>query len=197
MMLDIIKEKWYFAAAAVVLLAVILIANRYLKKYKEKKEQYQKRLKEQALSEALKNSRGRKNVFAQNNQAAPMETANPGEGQETVPGGRLVVQLSLVGQKSGSYVLNPEDHILLGSSEDGNDIVLPGKDVAPKQCDIFQYKDQVYVKSLDLSFPVELRRKVRQTAVTNKAIRVLTGDQIRIGVHIIQISLMDYKGNLI
>ena len=94
-------------------------------------------------------------------------------------------------------MLNPEDHILLGSSEDGNDIVLPGKDVAPKQCDIFQYKDQVYVKSLDLSFPVELRRKIRQTAVTDKAIRVLTGDQIRIGVHIIQISLMDYKGNLI
>lgn len=197
MMLDIIKEKWYFAVAAVALLAVILIANRYLKKYKEKKEQYQKRLKEQALSEALKNNRGRKNVFAQNNQAAPMEMANPGDRQETVPGGRLVVQLSLAGQKSGNYVLNPEDHILLGSSADGNDIVLPGKDVAPKQCDIFQYKDQVYVKSLDLSFPVELRRKARQTAVADKAIRMLTGDQIRIGVHIIQISLMDYKGNLI
>ena len=44
---------------------------------------------------------------------------------------------------------------------------------------------------------MELRRKVRQTAVGEKAIRVLTGDQIRIGVHIIQVSLMDYKGNLI
>ncbi len=196
-MLDIIKEKWYFAVAAALLLLVIVIVNRYLKKHREKKEQYQKRLKEQALSEALKNSRGRKNVFVQNNQAAPIEMENPGNRQETALGGRLVVQISVTGQNSGNYVLNPEEHILIGSAETGNDIVLSGKDVAPKQCDIFQYKDQVYVKSLDPGFPVELRRKVRQTAVGEKAIRVLTGDQIRIGVHIIQVSLMDYKGNLI
>ena len=80
-MLDIIKEKWYFAVAAALLLLVIVIVNRYLKKHREKKEQYQKRLKEQALSEALKNSRGRKNVFVQNNQAAPIEMENSGNRQ--------------------------------------------------------------------------------------------------------------------
>ena len=81
-MLDIIKEKWYFAAIAVVLLALFLIANRFLKKQKEKKERYKKQLKEQALSEALKNSRGRKNVFVQGNQAVPIEMAGSREKQE-------------------------------------------------------------------------------------------------------------------
>ena len=130
-MLDIIKEKWYFAVAAALLLLVIVIVNRYLKKHREKKEQYQKRLKEQALSEALKNSRGRKNVFVQNNQAAPIEMENSGNRQETALGGRLVVQISVTGQNSGNYVLNPEEHILIGSAETGNVIVLSGNVVAP------------------------------------------------------------------
>ena len=196
-MLDIIKEKWYFAAIAVVLLALFLIANRFFKKQKEKKERYKKQLKEQALSEALKNSRGRKNVFVQGNQAVPIEMAGSREKQENAPGNRLVVQLSIVGQKAGNYVLNPEDHIRLGSEAGKNDIVLAGEKVAPCQCDIFLYKDQVYVKNMNSGYPVELRRKVRQTSVGDKAIRVLTGDQLRIGSHTVQISLMDYKGNLV
>ena len=196
-MIHFLKEKWYYAAAALALLLVLVLVSRYLKKRKEKKEQYQKILKDQALSESLKNSRSRKNVFSQGSQAEPLKMEEAAaQKKETAAGGRVIVQLSVMGAKSDSYMLNPEDHVLLGSREGMNDIVLPGEDVAPQQCDIFLCQGQVYVRSLDPGYPVVLQRKRLKTIVGEQAVKLLTGDGLRVGASHIVVSLMDYKGKL-
>ena len=195
-MTQFLKERWYYVAAAAVLVIIFALIGHYLKKRKEKRTQYQKLLKDQALSEALKNSRSRKNVFSENSQAMPMELEQKTRKKEATTGGRIVIQLSVLGAKLQNYMLNPEDHILLGNQEGMNDIVLPAEDMAPQQCEIFLYHEEVYVRNLTPGHMVILQRKKQKTAVVDKAVRLLTGDQMRIGTCHVQVFLMDYKGQL-
>lgn len=195
-MIQFLKERWYYVAAAAVLLILFVLISHYLKKWKEKRTQYRTLLKDQALNEALKNSRSRKNVFSENGQAMPMELEQKTKKKETMMGSRTVIQLSVMGAKQQNYMLNPEDHILLGNQEGMNDIVLPGEDMAPQQCEIFLYHEQVYVRNLNPDYMVILQRKKQKTAVVDKAVRLLTGDQMRIGTCHVQVFLMDYKGQL-
>lgn len=195
-MIQFFKDKWYYGAAALVLLLILVLVSRYMGKRKEKRAQYQKILKDQALNEALKNSRSRKNVFSTGSPAEPMKTGGTDGKKENAVNGWVVLQLSVMGAKAASYMLNPEDHVLLGSRGGMNDILLPGEGVAPQQCDIFLYQGQVYVKSLNPGYPVVLRRKRLRTIVGEQAVKLLTGDQLRIGASHVMVSLMDYKGKL-
>ncbi len=197
-MIQVWKENWYFAAAGAVLLIVGLLAvNRFLKDRKQKKEQYTKRMKDQVLNEALKNNLGRRNAFKKPDQAVPLEEERQQNPEESVRNGQIVMKLTVTGAKTESYVVNPEEHVLLGSADGMNDIILKDRNIAQQQCDIFLYKNSVYVRSLNDGFQMALRRRSSQTPVGGKGIRILTGDQILMGNYRIQVTLMDYVGNVI
>ncbi len=196
-MIQFLKDRWYFIVAAIILLVVFMIVQNILKSQKKKKEQYQQRLKEQVLSEALKNSRTNKNVFAGNDQAAPLDLGTIPGRPDGARGGRIVVQLAVTGEKTDLYVVKPEEHVLLGRTPGMNKIVLPNENVAQQQCDVFLHHEQVYVRNLNPTFPMALRRKKQQTPVGDKGIRILTGDLMLIGPYRIQVTLMDYEGNIV
>ena len=196
-MIQYLKDKWYLILAAVILVAVFIVVQYIMKKRKIKREQYEQRLKDQVLSEALKNSRTSKNVFVTGTQAAPLDIENVPGRTEGARGGKIVVQLAVSGEKTELYVVKPEEHVLLGSAPGMNKIVLPATNVAQQQCDVFLHHEYVYVKNLNLNFPMALRRKKQQAPVGEKGIRIVTGDVMLIGPYQVQVTLMDYEGNIV
>lgn len=196
-MLQILKENWYLAVVgAAVFAAALFLVYRQWKSGKEKKQQYEQRMKDQALTEALKNNFGRRNAFRKQEHVTPLEKADERK-QQTDKKGLLVMKLTVLGHGRESYVVNPEEHVLLGRTEGMNDIILNDKNIAPQQSDIFLYKNHIYVRNLECSIPVAVGRKGGRTAVGEQGVRLLTGDIIYMGSSRIQVAIMDYLGNLV
>lgn len=195
-MMGLLKEYWYAAAAgAVLLFAAALLANRIVKNKKREKEQFEKRMKDQVLNEALKNNLGRRNAFKEPDHAVPLEGTPGGAGSARA--GQAVMKLTVAGSRAASYVVNPEEHVLLGSAEGMNDIILKDERIAQQHCDFFSYKGHVYVRNLNPAYPMALRRGGNQAMVGEQGVRVLTGDQVLMGSHRVEITLMDYVGTVI
>lgn len=195
-MLQILKENWYLiVAGAAVFAAALFLIYRKWKAGKEKKQQYEQRMKDQALTEALKNNFGRRNAFRKQESVMPLEKADSLKNEQTDNKGLLVMKLTVLGHDRESYVVNPEEHVLLGRTEGMNDIILNDKNIAPQQSDIFLYKNHIYVRNLEYSFPVAVGRKGGRTAVGEQGVRLLTGDIIYMGSSRIQVAIMDYLGN--
>lgn len=189
-MIQLLKDNWYVILAGLSLLVSI---SRFLLKRRnarrEREEQAQRQLKDQALNEALKNSMARRNTFSQS-QAAPMGQAGEKRGEK----GPVLVRLLVGGTKPESYVLNLENHVYLGRSPSENDIVLNGEYVAPRQCDLFLYQGHAFVRNLEQDNPVVLRRGKKQVRVEGGIVQLMTGDQLIVGYQKIGITLMDYLG---
>ncbi len=198
-MLTIIKTYWplalAIAAAAIAVLAIIL---KLVRRKKEERAAYEARLKDQVLNEALKNSLGKRSPFQKQDSARPLEAAaGPAQKQAVAEEGKIVVKLTVTGRRSANYVVNPEKDVLVGSREGGCDVVLSEQGVEARHCSIFSYKGGVYIRNLSSSGETILKRKSQSTRVSDKGIRVFTGDMVQIGVCRIQITLMDYIGNVI
>lgn len=192
----LLKYRYFLAAGVVVVLLLILFQNKRKEK-NQKKETYEKRVKDQILNEALKNNFGRRNAFKEADKAEPMESCMDLRKSDTEKRGSIVMKLSVVGDQTKSYVINPEKHVLIGRAEGLNDIVLNGENIARQHCDVFMYENRVYVKNLDSSYPMALSRKSSRTMVEKQEIRVMTGDIILIGGYKIHVTLTDYMGNII
>ena len=181
------------AAAAVVVVFIVIQMNRSRKK--EERRQYEQNLKDQALTESLRNSRGKKNGFSEDHEAWSMDQVI--ESERLIERNRRIVRLTVSGRKNSDYILSPEKHILIGKAPGMNEIVLDSENIARQQCDIFLYNDQVYIKNMVPTVPVILRRGSSQMTLANQAVRILTGDWIQIGGSKITVSIMDYIGNTI
>lgn len=198
-MLTIIKTYWPLAlAVAAAAIAAVIIIFKLIRIKKKEKTAYEARLKDQVLNEALKNSLGKQNVIRGQGSARPLETdvratQKPAAAEE----GKIVVKLTVTGKRPANYVVNPEKDVVIGSREGGSEIVLPEKGIGPRHCSIFSYKGGIYIRNLSGSYETILKRKNKSTSVSDKGIRVFTGDIIQIGVCRIQITLMDYIGNVI
>lgn len=184
----------YIILAAVFLLVIIGL-NVWRVKRKEKQKQYDQKLKEQALTESLKNGRGKNNGFHKEHGAQSMDQLI--ENEHLVERNRVIVRLTVSGRQNSDYILSPEKHILIGKTPEMNEIVVEGDGIAGQQCDIFLYRDQVYIKNLYPAYPVVIRRKNNQMTLSGQAVRMITGDRITIGGNRILVSLMDYVGNTI
>lgn len=189
-----LKENWYFLLFAIVALIITLkIIFQKRKESREREEQYQKKLKDQVLNEALKNSMAKHNSFAQTSQAAPVEQENPNNRQISVEQGLIMMRLVVTGERKESFVLSPKDGILLGRAKNNN-IVLSNEFVANHQCEIFMYQGHTYVRNLCLDNQIILRRKSQQTLVGKNGVQLQTGDQLMIGYYGIQVAFTDYVG---
>lgn len=191
-----VQEYWYVVAAGAAL-AVFLLLFYYLRnKKKQKKNDFEQRLKDQALNEALKNSLGRRNEFSESQAVVPLEQEKKKKSESEAK--RLIVmKLEVFGEKKQSYVVSPEEHVFLGNAEAINDIVLNDKNIASKQCDIFLHEEHVYIHKLASGSRMCLVRKGRQIELEAQSVQLLTGDNIYVGSSRIQITLMDYMGNTI
>lgn len=195
-MLQILKENWYLIAigAAVVAAALFLIYRNW-RSGKEKRQLYDQRMRDQALTEALKNNFGRRNAFRKQEKVTSLEKADSLKNEQMDKKDLLVMKLTVLGHEKESYVVNPEEHVLLGRTEGMNDIILNDKNIAHQQSDIFLYKNHIYIRNLECSFPVVVGRKGGRTAVGEQGVRLLTGDIIYMGSSRIQVTIMDYMGN--
>lgn len=185
----------YAIIAVAVAVALILVIQVCRSKKKEERRQYEQKLKDQALTESLKNSRGRKNGFQDDHQAQSMDQVI--ENERLIERNRMIVRLTVSGRKNCDYILSPEKHILIGKAPGMNEIILDNENIAQQQCDIFLYNDRVYIKNLYPAIPVVLRRGSSQMTLGQQAVRVITGDWIQIGGSRITVSVMDYIGNTI
>lgn len=198
-MLTVIKTYWPLALAmGVMAIAALIIILKLIRMKKDEKAAYEARLKDQVLNEALKNSQGKRGPFRGQDSARPLEeAARPAQKQALAEEGKIVVKLTVTGKQPANYVVNPEKDVLIGSRQGSSEIVLPEQGIAPRHCGIFSYKGGVYIRNLNDSYETILKRKNKSTRVSDKGIRVFTGDIVQIGVCRIQITLMDYIGNVI
>lgn len=195
-MLQNIQEHWYVAAAGAAIVVFLLLFHNWKSQRKKKKEQYDQRMKDQALNEALKNNLGRRNAFRQSQAATPLEQQEMPQ-KETDSRGLMVMKLQLLGREKKSYVVSPQEHILIGSAEGMNDVVLNDQNIAPQQCDIFLHKEHVYIHNLNLDRHMLLTRRGGRMELGEQSVQLLTGDIIYMGNSRLQVTLMDYMGNTI
>lgn len=207
-MIQMVKDNWYLVAVgAALVLVTALLVSRLIQKRKQEKKEYIQRMKDQALNEALKNNLGRRNAFKKPEQAVPLESSDENAGREKGRTGQILMKLtvtgrpetkiSVTGARTENYVVNPEEHVLIGSAVGMNDIILNDKGIAQQHCDFFSYKSHVYVRNLNPACPMMLSRKSNHTKVGEKGVRVLTGDELSVGSSRIEITLIDYVGNVI
>ncbi|MGL5436045.1 MAG: hypothetical protein ACRDBO_11680 [Lachnospiraceae bacterium] len=196
-MLQLLKEYWYLAAGAILLLLSLLhILLKYQKKKKEQQESYQKKLKNQVLNEAIKNSSVNHDMFRQKETQHPISFDAKGKSIELYKDGNTVLRLSITGKAKNDYVVNPEKHIFLGGQPGKNDILLEGEHIASQHLEVFRYEQQVYIRNLYPDWPAHLKRKGSQTVVGTRGICISTGDQISLGEYRIGVELLDYTGTI-
>jgi hypothetical protein len=196
-MLSFLKAYWYliFVAGSSLISLVRVIMNKR-KKAKEENEEYQKKLKNEALNEALRNNIAHHNAFQQIKQATPIDNADSGAQQEKMRQGLFLMRVTMASDGS-SYVVSLQERVTLGSAAGQNDIVLQGETIAPRQCEYFMYQGHAFVRNLCPENPVIVRRKKNQASVDGRGIQLLTGDELLIGGYRLQIAFMDYVGNTI
>ncbi|MEH2928690.1 hypothetical protein VSQ48_01995 [Candidatus Ventrimonas sp. KK005] len=177
-----------YAIIAVVLLLIFAGFHVWHSRKKEKQKAYHQKLREKALTESLKNSRGE-------NLVQSMEQVL--EQERLIERNQILVRLTVSGRQNKDYVLSPQKEIGVGKIPGENDLVVDGENMKQKLCKIFLFQNQVYLQKLDLTCPVVIRRKNNQMNLKGQAVRILTGDKIQIGGFRIMVSLMDYVGNTI
>ncbi len=195
-MFRLIKENWYLIPVVILILAgLFFIVHRHRKAAREKKERYERQIKDQVLNEALRNNMARHNAFSKSSPAVPMEQEMPGRQKEGDRQGLIFLRLVVKEEQEKSYVLNLQDPIRLGRAPQGNDIVLEGGQVALQHCVFFLYQGHVYVRALSADSLTVLKRKAQQTQVGSTGVQVMTGDRLLIGGIRTWITLMDHVGN--
>ena len=178
---------------AVSILAGILL---WRKKKKEQRQQYEQRVKQEALDKALKNNYAGREGDQTVQKTEPVES-QLNRAEEAFKPGTIVVKLTVAGREEKSYVVNPENPILIGNEEYENDIVLKGRQEVPVQGKVFLFEGRVYIKNQNSDGMIRLVRKSNQIQVANRGIRILTGDQLWFGSVRLWVTLMDYIGNTI
>lgn len=197
-MLQLLSVYWYFfAAVAAVLLMIVRIIWKTLMKRRETKEEYQKRLKQQALDEAIKNGGKWQDPFQRQQVRNPVGQESLGGETNVLNNGTIILRLTILGDKKKDYVVNPERHIFMGSQSGGNDILLTGEGVAPRHCELFRYEQRVYIRNICPAWKAVLKRKTKQISIGENGVQVQTGDQILLGQYRIQIELLNHTGNTI
>lgn len=179
-----------------VLAAGILTGVLFWKKKKGQRQQYEQKVKQEALDKALKNNYAGREMSKTAQRAESVESLLNRE-EEAFKPGTIVVKLTVMGQEEKSYVVNPENPVFIGNKEYENDIVLKDRGAVPVQGIVFLFEGRVYIKNKNSDGMIRLSRKCNQIQVANRGIRLLTGDQIWFGNVRLLVALMDYIGNII
>lgn len=179
-------------------LSICVLAGALLwrKKKREQKQQYEQRVKQEALDKALKNNYAVRET-SQIGQKAESVESMLNRKEDAFKPGTIVVKPTVMGREEKSYVVNPENPVSIGNEEYENDIVLKGREIAPLQGKVFLFEGRVYIKNQNSDGMIKLVRKRNQIQVANRGIRILTGDQIWLGDVRLWVTLMDYVGNTI
>ena len=111
----------------------------------------------------------------------------------TVPrDGEIMLQITERGELSTrKYMLHVTSRITLGSSAGENDIVVSGRRIAPRQCEIFHIGRELFVKNLaPTKAQVLLNRGRRRLTVGAEAVQLRSGDELLIGAFVYEITIL-------
>lgn len=161
----------------------MILTVRWRKKQKQKKKQYEQQVRTQILSQSIKNSMRGTPVKPLNG----LNESNSGEQRRLL---RLVLGWNGTEKE---YILNPEEHILVGTAP-GSHICLEGISSNGHQCEFFTYDHFIYVRDLGPLQDVKLLRKGKGVLVDHVGIRICTGDKLLIGQYYIRIEQLDPSG---
>ena len=99
---------------------------------------------------------------------------------------QFTVQSELATRK---YVIFVQDEITIGKDEK-NDLVLNDLDIAKRQCRIFLYQGYLYIQTMDVTFPLVLKRKKNIMKLTQQAVEIRDKDLIEMGSTRIKIEII-------
>lgn len=187
---------------AVGLLAVMGILINRQKKRTELLELAQKKQRDIALEEAIRNQR----IGSQKGKisSVPYEldyskSSDPAR-QKKIPAGgsgHLMVQIEEHSDLSvRKFMLDPSDDIYIGRETDVNTIVISDQAADARHCLIFESQGCVYIKSLTEFGHTQIIRKSKTTQANQQGIRLLTGDRLQIGKIYFDITLIGQDGKI-
>lgn len=155
----------------------------YFAKRKELKQAAEDRARDESLNNYILNSHASRN----NKEAYVPYEVNYGAGEGTnkqpVPVGVMVQLIERTELSTRKFVLNATKGIKIGTDASA-DIQFTSGDGNPHMCQIFAIDKQVFVRNLQPSSPVYIKRKKQQAFVDDKGIKLISSDMIVVG-HIV------------
>lgn len=188
-MIEVLKGNWPLAMGAAAFCVLLICIWTLIGRRRAEKKRDEKRLKDQVLNQAIRNSLGKEQTSGEWMESTGVLTY----AKESA----VVVRLAVMGRKGGSYVVNPDREVVIGKSPGPGGIVLSAPGVGERHCCLFASRGAVYMKSLDASLRTEIRRGFYRTPAGMKGIRLYTNDLVCAGSLKIRITLMDHTGHVI
>lgn len=184
-----ISAKVVIITIIVIIIIVLLIAALVMKGGKKQKEQRRltmEKLREEALDRALENP-ARKQAAEDAKGVQRPFAVNYGQDEKTfkkeqTAGGRCMLQLTEINELSTrKYLVNPSELITVGKQFDANTIVINNRKLSDRQFEIFQYGQDLYIRSCGGPVTTVLVRKADSVIVDERGIKLQTGDCINAG----------------
>lgn len=174
------------AVTGIVAVIVLTLLIRLIKKARKKKELRiiaEDKMREDMLDGMIQNSYAGKNSIK--NISVPYEVDYSQANQKSnrlAPENRSCFALQLIEHNQLSmrkHMVNLEKSVRIGSMTENNTIIVP--EAAPCQCEVFQYKDGVYIRNVSSFKSTQVKRGKVSAYVDNNGTKLQSGDKIIIG----------------
>lgn len=180
---------------AIIILTTLIIVVKTGKKKKEQRRLAMEKLREEALDRALENP-SRKNDGKDRKGLQRPVAVDYGQDEkalkrEAPAHGRCMLELTEINELSTrKYLLNPSEVIRIGRQFDVNTIVINNQSLSERQCEIFQYGQDLYIRNCRMSVPTILLRKADSVIVDERGIKIQSGDCISAGSVRLEVSII-------
>ena len=165
---------------------IMVLIGRWSRERKSQRQFHEEQLKMQILNQSLKNSISKEEIHAVGDEREKRNEC-----------GKKMLRILLSSEeRTREYVLDPEDHPILGSQKDCT-LLLRGTGIGNRQCEFFVYHGDIYVKNLNALNNTVILRKNKRARVDNMGIRICSGDRILAGSCMMQIDLLDLTGRIV
>lgn len=193
----LLNNPFYIIIGVIVIIVIIALitVSKTGKRKKEQRRLAMEKLREEALDRALENPAKKKEVKERKGLQRPI-AVDYGQDEkalkrEAPARGRCMLELTEINELSTrKYLLNPSEVIRIGRQFDVNTIVINNQSLSERQCEIFQYGQDLYIRNCQMSVPTILLRKSDPVIVDERGIKIQSGDCISAGSVRLEVSII-------
>lgn len=188
------SDKMLIIAGIIIL--VIILGKMRAKQAKEKELKMiaEDKLRDEALNQALANDLCEGSAMNATIETLPYEVDyHQGQRESSnLKEEKIMLQITACSKLSKrKFMIELRDRVKIGKAKE-NPIVVKGQNVLPVQCEIFDYRHDVYVRDYSERGTLLIRKR-QQVAIGHKGIRMKTGDKLIIENTTLEVTILGHR----